>query len=1726
MKRFLRKFLFVFLLLMGKSLPGFAQLLPPLSLEYERAWTDVIKLSWQSPNSADPYELYDLMQWLPINYFDTTASQDGLVSDGKFLYSSFYYNNSGTFYKYTMDGTYLEEIVIEGLPIIYKMTFDGTYFYGICYNQPGIYQIDMNNKKVVSIIPTPMQDLLHICYIPDLYNGEGGFEVGNPGQGYYVSMQGDFLGPGPYYSEFQACASTAYYNGYLYAYCQIPGSMKGVVEFDIKTSRPTGKVFDLGDLTGALPWIMNGFALNIDFVEYPSGTLRAYLLTNYSTIEETGSRCYVFKIGERADVEGLKGYNLYKNEVRQNTAVIDKNTYTYEVTDLEEGVEHLFTLKGVYTNDEESVASETLSVRLTDTRVLPFTEDFSKVDFTETYWTLHSSGSPAWSIITAKDNLQEYLPSLHFNYRYSADYEQIFISRKLKAGGEVTHIKYNIACEAKTLTNEWFNIEVLVDGEWKTAVSESCVSIPAWTTREHDITSWVADKEFQIRFRVSGSGGFTTYNWYLDNVRVWSPDYVSYTGVVETVEGVVPDVDLIFSKTDDINLTYTTKTDGNGNFSFSALEKGVYQLAVYRDGNLIHTEESYVIETADTDVHITIPVALIALDNSSMEVILSKNKTTLLERVMANNGSASWNWQATLQYHTLGTGKEVGQNDISTTPAWKVEQAVLLKSSQERGLVIHQGYLYSIAALLNGSSQFVLNKYTKAGEFVQQYTIDTPEYYAIDIASDGETLYQVYPSYMEENILYPIDLENQVVTEENAITLQLPAGAEVVQYAVYDPLSDGFYVGSFHTFYLVDREGKLKKTFDITGLYCHQLVVDTFTEGGPYVWLFSTLQENGAWKPQLILYSLVEERVVNVIKVPSEFSEFTGSQFTEASGLFGSTELVPGYFSIGGLLGPALDDSSLYFIYSLFPYESWVKVGEQEGTVEPGNSTTLSLEFSSLGLQEGEEREATLILYAPSTAETIEIPLKLTIDNSIDEGCFVPENLQAEITADYAVQLNWALPEGANPLKGYNVYCEGVRVNTALIMDESFTDSYPKMGTQSYTVAAFYESGVESYHSEPVEVFVSDPAIVRGVSELAATVVNQSHVELTWKTPGYGTGIFDDFESYEAFIIDNIGEWTLYDRDRAWTYGVSETGYYNRGSQMAFMVFNPGACYPAADIPLADNKRQMLACFGGNIEKLANDDWLVSPLLTFDRDFTFSFMAQTYTSNYGYQQVNIGYSLTDNNPESFIFLNGETPLEISIFWGEYEYTIPKEAKYVAINCVTEDGFLLLIDNIYIGHKAYYSDLVGYNVYRNGEKINSSLISQNSYQDYSLANGEYIYEVEAVFANDTYSKESTGAVVINKTHEATPPRDLNASMEATDKISLSWTAPLWSEQHFLRYDDGVPYNSTGYVEEEQLIAIRWEAGDLKAYEGYTITGVEFYIADKVSFVTPFLFVNRELVVELDDLQADAESYVSYQFSHPVTIQPNTEYLIGYAVKTPTIDSYPRSYGKGPGTPYKSDLISIDAVEWYSAYQLSGYSAASHFNWNIAALVELRGEVEEPVAKVNRWKDAKANKAPQTGMQQHVEESRTSMAEVTETSDKLLGYAVYRDDMKLNESPVMNLVYEDTGFENRVVKYQVAAVYEVSGEVSGETIYFDPTGMEEHSSMITFYPNPAKDKLYIEGACQKVSLLAMDGKILYTTSPDNSNGGYAVIELNSYPAGIYLLAITRNGSTIYEKLIIEE
>ena len=132
---------------------------------------------------------------------------------------------------------------------------------------------------------------------------------------------------------------------------------------------------------------------------------------------------------------------------------------------------------------------------------------------------------------------------------------------------------------------------------------------------------------------------------------------------------------------------------------------------------------------------------------------------------------------------------------------------------------------------------------------------------------------------------------------------------------------------------------------------------------------------------------------------------------------------------------------------------------------------------------------------------------------------------------------------------------------------------------------------------------------------LTCTDVAGKKVYLSWLSPEPVNGYYDDFEAHEDFTINSPGNigWSYVDGDNQYNYTWAACNFPNMGQKMAFIVMNPSSTSPATDEnpnfkPYSGKKMLVDFCADNG----QNNDYIISPQLKFDEDFTISFQARSY----------------------------------------------------------------------------------------------------------------------------------------------------------------------------------------------------------------------------------------------------------------------------------------------------------------------------------------------------------------------------------------------------------------------------------------------------------------------------------------------------------------------------------
>jgi hypothetical protein len=193
----------------------------------------------------------DRAPWdLMMSFGGTSAGQQGIATDGNYIYTASWQSSPTggyTFYKYDLNGTFIEGFNIAGATGIRDLTYDGQYFYGSS-GAANIFKLDLANQTLVGTITCSGATSRHCTYDPV----RNGLWVGNWSTLALYDMNGalQFTAPEP-----TSAYGSAYFvddsgDEHLYLFCQ-PSSDAKVFDYNITTNTlGSNAIFDFAATPG------------------------------------------------------------------------------------------------------------------------------------------------------------------------------------------------------------------------------------------------------------------------------------------------------------------------------------------------------------------------------------------------------------------------------------------------------------------------------------------------------------------------------------------------------------------------------------------------------------------------------------------------------------------------------------------------------------------------------------------------------------------------------------------------------------------------------------------------------------------------------------------------------------------------------------------------------------------------------------------------------------------------------------------------------------------------------------------------------------------------------------------------------------------------------------------------------------------------------------------------------------------------------------------------------------------------------------------------------------------------------------------------------------------------------------------------------------------------------------------------------------------------------------
>ena len=342
------------------------------------------------------------------------------------------------------------------------------------------------------------------------------------------------------------------------------------------------------------------------------------------------------------------------------------------------------------------------------------------------------------------------------------------------------------------------------------------------------------------------------------------------------------------------------------------------------------------------------------------------------------------------------------------------------------------------------------------------------------------------------------------------------------------------------------------------------------------------------------------------------------------------------------------------------------------------------------------------------------------------------------------------------------------------VYDETNDDSFGEFTTSEnpYTLtgldpetqytANVRPAGENNKWSEPVHFTTADA--FAAPADLAASNVTATSAEINW------TGTADsynlryaesntiscDFESVEAWSVDDFAPFTAYDGDGASTYGIQDATFTNQqytGSVITMENDVIGANWTAH----SGNK---FGCFMACTTP-PNNDFFITPEITIAEGAAFSFWARSVMDQYGLERMKVGVYDGNGTFSSYLAGSASNYVEVPTDWTEYSYDLSAykgQTIQLAINCVSNDAFALFIDDVSINlpPTAWSTSVTG--------------ITTTSYQlDGLTPEKTYVVQVQAVYAGGVSKWTTTNFT----TPSSNPvPSNIEADLTA-DGATFTW-----------------------------------------------------------------------------------------------------------------------------------------------------------------------------------------------------------------------------------------------------------------------------------------------------------------------------------------------------------------
>lgn len=263
---------------------------------------------------------------------------------------------------------------------------------------------------------------------------------------------------------------------------------------------------------------------------------------------------------------------------------------------------------------------------------------------------------------------------------------------------------------------------------------------------------------------------------------------------------------------------------------------------------------------------------------------------------------------------------------------------------------------------------------------------------------------------------------------------------------------------------------------------------------------------------------------------------------------------------------------------------------------------------------------------------------------------------------------------------------------------------------------------------------------------------------LEWTEPDLAAAIpvavTETFDDCTSWARDEAGAWIFVDADKG---GIGQlSGYVLPGidynSTLAWFVYDDSTTGLPASLTAYSGHKYLSTMFclpvtgGEEVTYVKNDDWAISPLL-FGCAQTIRFMARSADQNTAEETFEVLYSTLDStDPADFVSILRQE--KVPGAWTPYEVKLPEGAKRFAIRYNNTFGLMLNVDDVtYIPAGKSDLEIEGYNIYRDGKRVNTAPVTATTWLDTEFPE-KATYAVSALYGKDGESRPGNTVALEN------------------------------------------------------------------------------------------------------------------------------------------------------------------------------------------------------------------------------------------------------------------------------------------------------------------------------------------------------------------------------------------